>query len=189
MKKLLYGFLLVVVAVLGACTDKKPQATNISINLDSIEDADTTVYGRCGDGSSMHVLELVTDKNDTIYVSVNEDSIETLKGGMTAGDRMAVAYVKDDEMDGYGRATVAVNLTTLMGRWMALNKTFELLEGGAVTGDTSEPKPYREWKIFNGHLVLSADTFDIYELSADSLFLESSQGIFAYKRVTTTERK
>ena len=190
MKNLFYCLIFVGLVVLGACTDKKPQQpVNISINIDYVDENDTTLYGKCGDGSSMHVLELVTDKGDTLYVSVNEDSLETLKGGMTVGDRMAVAFEKDAEMEGYGSASIAINLTTLMGKWMALDKTFELQEGGIVTGDTSEPKPYREWKIFNGHLVLSTDTFDVYALSADSLFLEGKQGIFAYKRVTVAEKK
>lgn len=47
----------------------------------------------------------------------------------------------------------------------------------------NEQKPYTSWKIVNGKLVLSADTFSIYELGADSLYLENSVGIFAYKRV------
>ena len=38
-------------------------------------------------------------------------------------------------------------------------------------------------KILNGQLLLSQDTFDIYELGADSLYLENRSGIFAYKRV------
>lgn len=45
-----------------------------------------------------------------------------------------------------------------------------------------EPKPYTEWKILNGELILSADTFDIYSLGADSLYLENSDGIYGYKR-------
>ena len=45
-----------------------------------------------------------------------------------------------------------------------------------------EPKPYTEWSICNGKLVLSADTFDIYALGADSLYLENAEGIYGYKR-------
>ena len=40
-----------------------------------------------------------------------------------------------------------------------------------------------DWKICNGQLVLSSDTFSIYELGADSLFLENERGIYAYKRL------
>ena len=76
-----------------------------------------------------------------------------------------------------------VNLTTLLGKWTALDKNFELQEGGVAVSNVTEPKPITEWKISNGRLVLSADTFDIYELGADSLFLENDNGIYTYKRI------
>lgn len=47
-----------------------------------------------------------------------------------------------------------------------------------------EPKPYTEWKILNGKLILSSDTFDIYSLGADSLYLENTEGIYGYKRLS-----
>ena len=47
----------------------------------------------------------------------------------------------------------------------------------------TEPKPLTEWKISNGQLVLSADTFSIYELGGDSLYLENKKGIYSFKRL------
>lgn len=38
-------------------------------------------------------------------------------------------------------------------------------------------------EILNGQLLLNRDTFDIDQLSADSLYLENHDGIFVYKRV------
>jgi hypothetical protein len=76
-----------------------------------------------------------------------------------------------------------INLTTLLGKWQSLDRKFEIKEGGVVETVVNEQKPYTSWKIVNGKLVLSADTFSIYELGADSLYLENSVGIFAYKRV------
>lgn len=36
----------------------------------------------------------------------------------------------------------------------------------------------------NGKLILSSDTFDIYSLGADSLYLENTEGIYGYKRLS-----
>ena len=76
-----------------------------------------------------------------------------------------------------------INLTSLLGLWSSLDKQFEIIEGGTVVSNTGEPKPYTEWKIINGKLVLSPDTFDIYSLGPDSLYLENDNGIYGYKRM------
>ena len=46
----------------------------------------------------------------------------------------------------------------------------------------NESNPYTEWKILNGKLVLSKDTFNILSIGNDSLYLENEKGIYAYKR-------
>ena len=80
-------------------------------------------------------------------------------------------------------ATQVVNLTTLMGKWTSLDKNFEIMEGGVVESNvTAESNPWTSWKILNGKLVFNADTFIINMLGADSLYIENSNGIFAYKR-------
>jgi hypothetical protein len=164
-----------------ACNDKKPAPVLDSDMNDSVEVVDTTLYGRCGDGSAMHTLELITDKNDTLIIMVNTDSVMSVRGGMAVGDRMAAIVYKDE--DDVMRSNMVVNLTTLLGKWVALDRSFEILEGGIVEGDTHEPHPYREWKINNGRLVLSTDTFSVYELGVDSLLLENDRGIYCYKRL------
>ena len=87
--------------------------------------------------------------------------------------------------DAYGQTIAAsvINLTTLLGKWQSIDRNFEIKEGGVVETVVNEQKPYTSWKIVNGKLVLSTDTFHIYELGADSLYLENKVGIFAYKRV------
>ena len=60
-------------------------------SLSQTSSADTTVYGICGDGTSMHSLELVTDEGNTFtYLIDEEDATPVVKGGLLAGDRMAV---------------------------------------------------------------------------------------------------
>lgn len=166
-----------------ACKDKAPQERLVAdtMMIDTVEIADTTLYGRCGDGTAMHTLELITDQGDTLSFGINNDSVSCVRGGLATGDRLAV--LPGDVQDGERQARLVVNLTTLLGKWTALDKNFELQEGGVVVSNVTEPKPITEWRICNGRLVLSADTFDIYELGADSLFLENDNGIYTYKRM------
>lgn len=180
----LWVTMLVGAMCLMSCKEKKPVTQVMSPKVDTtfVESVpDTTVYGVCGDGCSMHVLELVTSDGDTISYSVNTEESGTVKGGMMVGDRMAVVGHKD--ADGFWKADNAVNLTTLLGKWTSIDKSFEIQEGGVVVSTITEPKPLTEWKICNGQLVLSADTFSIYELGGDSLYLENKKGIYSFKRL------
>lgn len=143
---------------------------------------DTTIYGRCGDGTSMNMLQLITDKGDTLMFTMESvDTSANVQGGLLAGDRLAVLAYKI--ADGESFAHTVINLTTLLGKWSDINRTFEIQEGGTVECSNQEPKPYVDWKILNGRLVLTSDTFSIYQLGPDSLMLENSNGIYAYKRV------
>ena len=186
MKKLIYVFAALLILGISGCKDPNKPTPKLWNDADTDTVAimpDTTVYGICGEGSAMHTLELITSQGDTLLLNVDNDSVSSLKGGMSIGDHFAVILQKGSDEDESDKAALAINLTTLMGKWTALDKTFELQEGGAVVSTVVEPHPLTEWKIFNGHLVLSADTFDIYELGADSLYLENRDGIFVYKRM------
>ena len=103
-----------------------------------------------------------------------------MQGGLLAGDHLAVISCKT--ADGELFAKSVLNITSLMGKWTSIDRHFVIEEGGVVTGDDSEPNPYVEWKIDNGRLVLSSDTFSVYGLGPDSLLLENQKGIYAYKR-------
>ena len=166
------------------CTGQKTQQqpTESDTMVVEVSIPDSTVYGVCGEGTSMHALELVTDEGDTLTYLVDADTEqETVKGGLFAGDRMAVVGYKGAEGDMV--ATCAVNLTTLMGKWTSIDKNFEIQEGGLVESSIkAETRPWTSWKIHNGQLLLNADTFAIERLGADSLCLENGEGIFVFKR-------
>ena len=166
------------------CTGKKTQQqpTESDTMVVEVSTPDSTVYGVCGEGTSMHALELVTDEGDTLTYLVDADTEqETVKGGLFAGDRMAVVGYKGAEGDMV--ATCAVNLTTLMGKWTSIDKNFEIQEGGLVESSIkAATRPWTSWKIHNGQLLLNADTFAIERLGADSLCLENGEGIFVFKR-------
>ena len=167
----------------GCGNGKSEQAP---VDSDSVNMAanvpDTTVYGICGEGSAMHMLELITDEGDTMLFlkALEEMGAADVVGGLMTGDRIAVVgHSVGDEMV----TDQAVNLTTLIGKWTSIDKNFEIQEGGVVKSHVAaETQPWTAWKIYNGKLVLNRDTFSVARLDADSLFLENNQGIFTYKR-------
>lgn len=183
MNKFKWLFLLLCAMVIAGCNDKKAPAVVSDTYSDSILIADSTVYGRCGDGTAMHTLELITDKGDTVvYTLEGTDTCSNVQGGLFVGDRLAVITGNDSDEGLFAKKVI--NLTSLLGKWVSLDKNFEIREGGVVESNVKEPKPYTEWKILNGKLVLSSDTFDIYSLGADSLYLENNEGIYGYKRIS-----
>ena len=176
--------LFLLVAVIAGCVDKRKNAPVIEMLTDSVS-VDSTVYGRCGEGTAMHTLELITDKGDTIvYTLEGIDTCANVQGGLFVGDRIAVIGERVEGLNEDMFAKKVINLTSLLGVWSSLDKKFEIIEGGTVVSNTGEPKPYTEWQILNGRLILSPDTFDIYALGPDSLYLENNNGIYGYKRVT-----
>jgi hypothetical protein len=164
------------------CKNKKNSSAQLVDNFAPAE-SDSTMYGVCGEGTAMHTLELITDGGDTLEMSISDEGPDSteVEGGLLNGDRMAVtAYERNKE---YVAQTV-INLTTLIGHWTSIDKNFEIAEGGTVKSYVkAEQHPWTSWKILNGKLLLNRDTFKIDELGADSIYLENTKGIFAYKRL------
>lgn len=177
--------LLFLVLMLAACDAKKKQQIEDTDEVAEVND--TTVYGVCGEGTSMHSLEIITDAGDTlVYTLLSQDAeteVETpsdVQGGLMAGDKMAVTGHKTaDELV----ADRVINVTSLLGHWTSIDKNFTIEEGGTVhSAVKAETNPWTSWKILNGCLLLNRDTFAIDGLSADSLYLENANGIFTFKR-------
>ena len=147
---------------------------------DSVSTNDSTIYGTMVDGG-MNSIILLTDNGDTLEYLVNpDDTLEVVKGGKINGDRFAIIGYKEYG-DNFMRS--AINLTSLLGNWSSLDRNFEIKEGGSVTSSLqSEKNPWTSWKIWNGKLILSKDTFDIENLGADTLSLENKAGIFVFTR-------
>lgn len=177
--------LLFLVLMLAACDAKKKQQIEDTDEVAEVND--TTVYGVCGEGTSMHSLEIITDAGDTlVYTLLSQDAeteVETpsdVQGGLMAGDKMAVTGHKTaDELV----ADRVINVTSLLGHWTSIDKNFTIEEGGTVhSAVKAETNHWTSWKILNGSLLLNRDTFAIEGLSADSLYLENQNGIFTFKR-------
>lgn len=181
--KLFVG-IVVAACLFAACQEqKKTVAEKVDDNTAELDsnDGDSTIYGKCGEGTMMHTLELIDEAGKTRSFLINQDDSSAVQGGLMAGDRLAVIASVE-----YGDtlATKVINLTTLQGKWASIAKSFEIEDGGVVKSSMeAEQNPWTVWKIYNGHLVLNTDTFDIDILGADSLYLENKEGIFGYKRM------
>ena len=190
MKNLGFVFASLMLLVLAGCNSKK-EKPNLQAN-DVEEVADSTVYGVCGEGTSMHSLELITDTGDTLTYTILDaeadmDGMVTegglvshVEGGLMAGDKVAVTGRK---VDGELIADKVINVTSLLGHWTSIDKNFEIEEGGTVRSSVkAESNPWTSWKILNGRLLLNRDTFNINSLGADSLYIENDKGIYTFKR-------
>ena len=187
MPKRLFSLIVTVAFValtLLGCHDTKKGGGLPVIKVDDVAEdvqvGDSTVYGECVD-AAMNSVSILTSSGDTInYVFNNMDDDTDVQGGMFMGDKMAVIGFAGKEQN---TAQKVINITSLLGRWISLDKNFEIKDGGVVESSVAaESNPYTSWKIFNGRLVLSKDTFDVLNLGPDSLLLENEKGIFAFKR-------
>ena len=170
------------------CTDKKEANIPVIKETKAVAQGDETKFGECVNATS-HSFQLVQIDGDTLDFIVEEqylspeDSLvvgDVVCGGLYDGNKMAVMATPGEE----GLVVrKAINVTSLMGRWTSLDKNFEIKDGGVVESHVqNESNPYTEWKILNGKLVLSKDTFNILSIGNDSLYLANEKGIYAYKR-------
>ena len=181
-----FGCLFGCLTFLASCNGGKTDNADAQRDTLNAGVVDSTIYGKCGEGSMMHTLELVTDEGKTLTFTIDEENGSDVQGGMMSGDRMAVTYYKTADEN---IAHKVINLTTLLGRWTSLDKNFTINEDGSIDSNVpAESKPFTAWTICNAKLILNTDTFEILTLGADSLELESAKGIFVYKRQNTNEK-
>lgn len=184
MKKTKYfvaAFVAVCMMTMG-CKEQKTEVTPADKDTMEVSEGDTTLYGICGENCSMHSLELITNEGDTMVFNfdVYDGDRSAVYGGLMPGDKLAVINEGGDKSDVARRI---VNLTTLEGKWTSIDRNFEILSGGEVLSTIkSESNPWTSWKMYNGHLLLGRDTFDILNLGAEELEIENSRGIFVFKR-------
>ena len=98
MNKFKVFFAAAIAIIMVGCNTKK-EKPQVVVD-DEVEVADSTVYGVCGSGTSMHSLELVTDAGDTLtYIILDSEAdmdggetkgvVSNVEGGFMAGDKMA----------------------------------------------------------------------------------------------------
>lgn len=193
MKKVNVMLMALMALMLLSCEEKKkdptPDVTIVPVHeMPSICEA----HGTIGDGSSMNVIEFVSDDGDTLYIN---KSGQEVMGGLVVGDELEVIYnvTKEDVF-----ASVAVNLTSLQHIWSqrgadGREQSLELNpEGRAATYNMSID--YDSWEVKNGLLLLHSpkkigdespavvDTFEIMQLTTDSLVLMYGDLVTEFER-------
>lgn len=196
MKKI--GIILLVAAAvltMGSCgnkTQKVPFDNGDSANMS----IDSTLYGICGEATSMNILQMLTDTGDTLMLDIsNANEKEQVFGGLQVGDRMAV--VPNEDMTS---AKIVINQTTLLGNWVMPNPIdgsdevgISIKEGGVAESIDQGTIIYRTWRLVKGHLeivlvrdgandVEELNIYDILKLTADSLVYKDSEETFEYSR-------
>lgn len=196
MKKI--GIILLVAAAvltMGSCgnkTQKVPFDNGDSANMS----IDSTLYGICGEATSMNMLQMLTDTGDTLMLDIsNANEKEQVFGGLQVGDRMAV--VPNEDMTS---AKIVINQTTLLGNWVMPNPIdgsdevgISIKEGGVAESIDQGTIIYRTWRLVKGHLeivlvrdgandVEELNIYDLLKLTADSLVYKDSEETFEYSR-------
>ena len=186
--------LLTLVTLLFSCEEKKKETQEPEIRVVPIHEMPNIceAHGTIGDGSTMNVIEFISDDGDTLYINKNG---QTVMGGLVVGDELEVIYnvTKDDSF-----ASVAVNLTALQHIWSqrgadGKEQSLEINSGGgAATYNMSVD--YDSWEVKNGLLLLHSpkkigdetpaivDTFEIMQLTTDSLVLMNGDLVSEFER-------
>ena len=196
MKKI--GIVLLVAAgilTMGSCGNKSEKVPFDNGDSLGIE-VDSTLYGICGEATSMNMLQMITDTGDTLMLDISAaKENDQVFGGMQVGDRMAVL-----PNDNKTVANTVINQTTLLGNWVMPNPIdgsdevgISIKEGGVAESIDQGSIIYRTWRLSKGRLeivlvreggndVEELNVYDILKLTADSLVYKDAEETFAYER-------
>lgn len=172
------------------CGSQNAGDHNDTLQIDSMriaETPDSTLWGRMGDGSSMNVLEFITEKGDTLYLAKTSEQTQ-LEADMIGGlrnftDRYAIT-TRGAQVDEGLSIQTCINVSQMMGTWKNEQVKLSLFADGTADNGAAN---YTSWKVMNGKLVLSGktnteygetdriDTMTIVRLDDDSLFLTTPQ--------------
>jgi hypothetical protein len=194
MKKI--GIILLVAAAvltIGSCgnnTQKVPFDNGDSASMS----IDSTLYGICGEATSMNMLQLITDTGDTLTVNLGRCRNKArVMGGYAVGDEMAVMVNADST-----EALLVINKSVLHGDWVMPNPIdgssetgIRILRGGLAESIDQSSIVYKSWRLFNGKLQIQAtredgidmeefQVFSIVKLTADSLVIADEEDTYEY---------
>lgn len=197
MKKWTLFALLGIVLTMGSCgnkTQRTYETVSDTTGLDALRDH--TIYGICGENTAMNSLQLITDAGDTLQLNLTEaDEAGKVLGGLNTGDRMAILANADKT-----KATLVINLSTLLGNWVMPNpldgsdeQGVRLLDGGVAEGIEQPYVTYRSWRFFNGRLIIESvregtgdltetEEFDVQALGPDTLCIKNDKEQMEYYR-------
>lgn len=179
------------------CNNKTKQDVAIDSDTIVIEDQNpVTLFGVCDEGTSMNTLQIITDSNDTLSLSI-EKAMEDhhVFGGLLAGDRMAI--VSNPQRT---EATFVLNINTLLGQWVMPNPLdgssivgIELKDGGIAESIDQSYISYKTWRVHDGQLEITlvreggseeeeTETYNFMLLNSDSLIYANPEDTMRYSR-------
>lgn len=184
------------VLMMGSCGGKTQQVPFDNGDSAEVVNADPTIYGICTDGTTMNMLQIITDMGDTLNLDVTPaEENGLLFGGMHVGDRMAVIPSTDKKS-----AEMVVNQAALLGNWVMPNPLdgsdevgISIKEGGIAESIDLTNITYKTWRLARGKLEIvmvreggSEDDetylYDIVKLTADSLVYKDAEETLEYSR-------
>lgn len=149
---------------------------------------DTTLWGHMGEGTSMHVIEFITEKGDTLYLSNNEsyaNDQSPMIGDLRNSTDLLAVTTKLGKGDNEAVIGTCINATQMMGVWKNGNERLALYADGSADNDAGN---LNNWQIINGELVLTLvlnteygstqrnDTLKLLELSDNELVYANRHG-------------
>lgn len=173
---------------------------NAEVGFDVIETEveyrDSTIYGVCGSATSATRMQLITDKGDTLNISIARVVRENqVYGGIRPGEHLAVLANADST-----EAVQVVNTSAMMGDWVMEDPIdgssevgISLKEGWVAESINHTTIQYESWRLYNGELELVNTRDDgvdmeetlrykILSIGPDSLVIEELGNPSADKR-------
>ena len=197
MKKLsIFAILACLMLMMGSCGNKVQKFPFDNGDSADYANVDPTVYGVCGEATTMNQLQLITDTGDTLSLDLSEAREEgQMYGGLQTGDRMAV--IPNDSLT---RALMVINQADLLGNWVMPNPIdgsdevgISIKEGGIVEGIDQSSVTYKTWRLVRGKLEIvlireggseleETYLYDLVKLGNDSLVFKDAEDTFEYGR-------
>jgi len=203
MKKLSFvAFVSALAFILGSCGNK-----TVKVPFDNGDSAyaslvDPTLFGVCGEETSMNTLQLITDIGDTLQLDLTtaRDNDQVF-GGLQVGDRMAVIANKEQTA-----AVIVINQAALLGDWVMPNPIdgsdevgIRIKEGGIAESIEQSSVIYKTWRLSHCKLEIilvreggaeeeETYLYDILKLTPDSLSYKDADDLFEYSRQKPKER-
>lgn len=205
MKTVRILLMLMSVGLIASCGYFKGQQDKVPFEEVEIDtsDRDSTIYGVCGEATTMNVLQLITDNGDTLNLSLVEARDNNkMYGGYSVGDRMAVLVSNDSTS-----AVHVINMSTLLGDWVMEDGLgggtlvgLSIKDGGVAERIYDNPIDFKTWRLVNGRLelVLSRDDdgdyeeseiYDLMVLGPDSLVYRADDDVYSYFRLRERRQK
>lgn len=178
----------------NACKQDPTSQNNDSLDADStiVPDSvaiepDTTMWGHMGDGTTMNVVEFITEKGDTLYLckeDMNTGKSAQMIGSLRNGTDL-IAITAQVSADDESTISTCINATQMMGVWKNGKERIAFYADGSADNSA---ETLHNWKIANGELILALeqtteygttqrnDTMRLVELTDNELVYTNRHG-------------